>query len=92
MNKSKIKTWLKRNGFKKLWTHKSTVLAKRRNRYYQIHKDDFGNWVVRISMQKQYFDRWENSTLTYMPLETFVLNFPLMSEEDAILKWNRRSR
>ena len=74
MNKSSIKTYFKRNGYKPDHGNFRTnwSYCNRKGRYYRIRNNTpDGNWVVDVSDLD--FDRWANSTYFYaMPILKFI--------------------
>ena len=86
LSKSKLKTWLKRKGFKP--SHSSTRdflkygVVSRNNRYFRIRSNEHHfeggdkQWTVDVSCIKEDFDRWANSTDEHaIPLEEFMKRY-----------------
>ena len=80
MNRSSIKTFFKRNGFKpdsRYSTMRAYRLAycHKNGRHYRIRNNtESGNWCVDVSDLN--FDRWANSTESYeMPIEDFIKSY-----------------
>lgn len=81
MNKSRIKTWFKRHGFKPSWgTFRADWQYCRdgnrqfrvRNNSVDVNRND-GPWVVDICDNNDSFDRWANSTILHaVPIEEFI--------------------
>ena len=81
MNRSSIKTWFRRTGFKPHgvpgnWRDAMKYgVFKRNDRLYRVRRNQ-GAWVIDVSEPLSTFDRWANSRETDgASLETFVKSF-----------------
>jgi len=79
MNKSQIKTWFKRNGFKadygafrSNWTY-----CNKDGRHYRIRKNEQGVSGFVVDTSDLDFDRWANSTEIHaQPIADFIAGTP----------------
>ena len=87
LSKSKLKTWIKRNGFKPGFLSNPRnflkySLVKRNNRYFRFRANEHEfhggekRWVVDVSCPIEDFDRWANSCDEHaIPLEEFMKRY-----------------
>lgn len=87
LSKSKLKTWLKRKGFKPAFRSNTRnflkySLVKRSNCYFRFRTNEHEfesnvkSWTVDVSCPIEDFDRWANSCDEYaIPLEDFMKRY-----------------
>lgn len=77
MNKSSVKTWMRRNkfsptGYGSNW--RNCIFRgsfKKTSRLYRVRRQS-NEWVVDIGETTATFDRWANSTITTLPMKFFM--------------------
>ena len=77
MNKSSVKTWMRRNKFSPIgygtnW--RNCIFRgsfKKSSRLYRVRRQS-NEWVVDIGETTATFDRWANSTITTLPMKFFM--------------------
>lgn len=87
LSKSKLKTWLKRKGFKPAFKSNTRNFlkcssVKRSNRYFRFRTNEHElsggkkRWTVDVSCTIDDFDRWANSCDEHaIPLEEFMKRY-----------------